>query len=131
MSGATDEKLRTLARRLAGRIALDVARQHSTRRRGVGRISPQPASRAQGDLDIEASLDRIVDARATRSTPSLDDLTVRAWDRPATSICLLVDRSGSMSGPRLAAAAVAASAVIYRQGDDCSVIAFSDQAIVV
>ena len=33
--------------------------------------------------------------------------------------------------PQYSAAALAAAAVVYRQGDDCSVVAFSDQAIVV
>ena len=46
-------------------------------------------------------------------------------------MCLLVDRSGSMFGERLAAAAVAAAAVVYRSGADCSVIAFAEDAIVI
>jgi Mg-chelatase subunit ChlD len=46
------------------------------------------------------------------------------------ALCLLVDRSGSMLGERLAAAAVAAAAVAYRNAEDCSVVAFSDEAIV-
>ena len=35
-----------------------------------------------------------------------------------------------MSGDRLAAAALAAAAVVYRHGVDCSIVAFSDEAVV-
>lgn len=130
LSGATDERLRQLARRLAGRIALGVARHHHTRRRGVGRLRPARADDASGDLDLDASIEAIAAARASGSPLRADDLVVRAWERPGTALSLVIDRSGSMSGPRLAAAAVAIAAVIYRQGDDCSVIAFSDEVIV-
>lgn len=130
MAGATDERLRELSRRLAGRIALGVARHHHARRRGVGRLRSSRADDSGGDLDLDASIDAIVAARAAGRAPRADDLVVRAWDRPGTALSLVIDRSGSMSGPRLAAAAVAIAAVIYRQGDDCSVIAFSDEAIV-
>ena len=130
LTGATDERLRDLARRLAGRVIVDLARAGVSRRRGIGRIDSHPAHRAEGDLDLEASLDAIVAARSTRRPLGRDDLTVRAWSRPDTALCLLVDRSGSMTGERLAAAAVAAASVLYRHGRDCSVVAFSDRAMV-
>ena len=130
LTGATDERLRDLARRLAGRVIVDLARTGVSRRRGVGRIEAQPAHRAEGDLDLDASLDAIVSARSTRRPLGRDDLTVRAWSRPDTALCLLVDRSGSMTGERLATAAVAAASVLYRHGSDCSVVAFGDRAMV-
>ncbi|HKY14773.1 MAG TPA: vWA domain-containing protein [Microthrixaceae bacterium] len=130
LTGATDERLRLLARRLAGRVIVDLARVGVARRRGVGRIDRDRARSAVGDVDLDASVDAIVDARAARRAPNLDDLTVQTWRRPDTALCLLVDRSGSMLGARLAAAAVAAAAVVYRHGHDCSVVAFSDEAIV-
>ena len=131
MSGATDERLREMARALAGRVLVDLARTGVARRRGVGRMRPQRASLAEGDVDLDASLEGIVAARRDGRPPALDDLTVRAWSRPDTALCLLVDRSGSMRGDRLAAAAIAAAAVLYRQGHDCSVVAFAKEAIVV
>jgi Mg-chelatase subunit ChlD len=130
LTGATDERLRELARRLAGRVIVDVASIGAPRRRGVGRMARERAGRTLGDLDVDASLDAVLEARADRRPPHLDDLTVRAWRRPDTALCLLVDRSGSMLGERLAAAAVAAAAVAYRNSADCSVVAFSDEAIV-
>jgi len=131
LTGATDERLRELARTLAGRVLVNIARTGVPRDRGVGRIRPRRASSADGDVDLDASLDAIVAARAERRPPAIDDLTVQAWARPDTALCLLVDRSGSMKGDRLAAAAIAAAAVLYRHGRDCSVVAFASTAIVV
>jgi Mg-chelatase subunit ChlD len=130
MTGATDERLRELARSLAGRVLVDVARQGVARHRGVGRLTRRPAAVAPGDVDVDASLDALVDARAAGVPPRLDDLVVSGWQRPGTALCLLVDRSGSMQGDRLATAAVAAAAVAYRHGADCSVVAFGDEAVV-
>lgn len=126
--GATDERLRVLARRLAGRVVVDLGRIGPERRRGIGRLSSVPLRRAEGDLDLDGSLDSIVSYRAGIADP--DGLRVRAWQRPATAVCLLVDRSGSMAGDRLAAAAVAASAVLFRVPHDCSVVAFAEDAVV-
>jgi Mg-chelatase subunit ChlD len=130
LTGATDEALRELARRLAGRVLVDVARVGAPRRRGVGRMARARAQLTPGDVDVDASLDAVLEARAAQRPLHLDDLTVRAWQRPDTALCLLVDRSGSMLGARLAAAAIAAAAVSYRNAADCSVVAFSDEAIV-
>jgi Mg-chelatase subunit ChlD len=47
------------------------------------------------------------------------------------ALCLLVDRSGSMGGDRLAAAALAAAACAWRCGEDYSVLAFSDKILMV
>lgn len=131
LTGATDERLRELARRLAGRIIVDVAKVGVARRRGTGRLTSQRGVNIEGDVDLDASLDAIVGARAQRRPPHADDLVVRTWARPDTALCLAVDRSGSMNGERLAAAAVSAAAVAHRHGLDCSVIAFSDEVVVI
>ena len=129
LTGATDEGLRLLARRLAGRVIVDLARTGEQRRRGIGRLRTAPLRLADGDIDLDASHDALVSLAAGRA-PDPDDVRVRAWDRPDTALCLLVDRSGSMAGDRLAAAAVAAASVLFRTPEDCSVVAFADQAIV-
>ncbi len=138
LTGATDEGLRTLARRLAGRVLVDVARTGEQRRRGVGRLRRDRADRAEGDLDLDASLDAIGALRTTGIRPGgarpgidADELVVRTWHRPETALCLLVDRSGSMAGDRLAAAAVGAASVLFRAPTDCSVVAFAEDAVVV
>ena len=55
---------------------------------------------------------------------------MRAWVRPDTALCLVVDRSGSMGGQRLATAAVAAATVAWRTPSDYSVLAFAADVLV-
>lgn len=129
VASATDPALRELARRLAGRILVRLARSGRARAAGAGRLTPARLARG-GDLDVDSSLEEIVAAAAGRRSPNPEDMRSRAWARPGTALCLVVDRSGSMGGRRLAAAALAASAVAWRAGDDYSVVAFSDQAVV-
>lgn len=128
MTTATDEALRHIARRLAGRVLVDLARAGPASRRGIGRL--QRRQQDDGDVDLDASLEAILRARGTGQPPRVDELTVAAWARPDTAVCLLVDRSGSMTGERLVSACVAAAAVVLRAGGNCSVVAFSDEAIV-
>ncbi|MEO8887760.1 MAG: VWA domain-containing protein [Jatrophihabitantaceae bacterium] len=121
---ATDESLREAARRLAGRLLLDRARSGSPQRRGVSRLRDVPAD-AGGDLDVDRSLDAIASARAEGRQPGLDELVARDWGRPALAICLVVDASGSMSGARLATAALTAAACAWRAPADLAVLSFA------
>lgn len=129
LTGATDPRLRELARRLAGRLFLDVAKRGPSRPRGTGRLVTQRYRPDGGDLDMDASMDAIVTARSSRSAVDPEDLRIRAWAKPATAICLLVDRSGSMGGKPLATNAVAASAVAWRAPDDYSVLTFGKDVV--
>lgn len=130
MTGATDEKLRALARRLAARLVLGIARADTARRRGIGRMRSLPMDDTGGDLDLDASIESLQLSSATGVAPRPEELSVRTWARPETALCLLIDRSGSMSGERLAAAAVAAAATAERAPEDFSVLAFSDKVLV-
>lgn len=130
MNGATDEGLRTLARGLAGRIMVDLARQGLTARRSVGRLTRRPLDRTSGDIDLDASLDELVAARRGDRPADPSALVGATWERPDTAVCLLVDRSGSMHGARLAAAALAAATVALRAPTSCSVVAFAQESIV-
>ena len=131
LSGATDEKLRTLARELAGRVVIDVVRAGTPRRRGIGRLRHQRADRSDGELDLDRGLETVAIARAHQEAPSLEDLHAREWSKPSLALCLLIDRSGSMTGERLAAAAVAAAACLWRAPIDTSVVAFAEEAVVI
>ncbi len=131
MSGATDRRLAGLAAKIAGRLVLDVARSGPVSARGVGRMVSLRADRAAGDLDLDRSVDEIVRAGAASEPVSLDELRVRAWQRPATALALVIDRSGSMSGHRLATAAVCAAACAWRAPADWSVLAFGEKVIAV
>lgn len=130
LTGATDERLRALARRLAGRIMVDVARRGRARPRRVGRMVRRHFRDDGGEIDLDGSLEAIAIARGTGSAVDPADLVVRDWAKPGTGLCLLVDRSGSMTGRPLATAAVAAAAVATRAVSDYSVVAFAADAIV-
>jgi Mg-chelatase subunit ChlD len=131
MTRATDARLRDLARRLAGRLMLDVARRGKARPRGTGHIQTAPYVPDAGDLDIDASTEAIVEARAAGAAVDPERLRVRRWVQPRTAVCLLVDRSGSMGGRPLATSAVAAAAVAFRAPDDFSVVSFAKESVVV
>ena len=128
LTAATDRDLAALARRLAGRLVLDIARGGRAAGRGVGRLVTAAADRTDGDLDVDASLDALQTAVATATSPRLDEMRVRAWKRPSTAICLLIDRSGSMHGTRLVTACVTAAGCAWRAPDDYSAVAFADDA---
>ena len=129
LTGATDQRLRELARRLAGRLFLDVAKRGPALSRGTGKLTTQRYRPDGGDLDLDASFDAVLTARSRGSAVDPDDLRVRSWSTPATAICLLVDRSGSMAGKSLATNAVAASAVAWRAPDDYSVLSFGKDVV--
>ncbi|MPQ98962.1 VWA domain-containing protein [Modestobacter sp. I12A-02628] len=126
MAIATDERLRAAARRLAARIVLDLARRGTALGRGIGRLRAVPASTG-GDLDVDASLDAVLAGRAERRPPDADELVARQWARPELALCLVVDRSGSMGGERLAAAALTASACAFRAPGDHAVLVFAGE----
>lgn len=130
LTAATDRKLRELARRMAGRLFLDLSRRGPYRPRGVGKMVEQRYRPDGGDIDLDASMDAIVEAGGRGRAVDPDRLRVRGWVKPGTAFCLMVDRSGSMGGKPLATSAVAAAAVAWRSPDDYSVIAFAKDAVV-
>lgn len=130
MTSATDPVLRELAKRLAGRLFVDVARRGPVRPRGIGTIATTPYRPDAGDLDIDASIDALAEARAHGGVVDTDALRVRSWVKPGTALALLVDRSGSMGGRPLATSAVAAAAVAWRAPQDYSVMAFGSDVVV-
>lgn len=130
LTAATDPKLRQLARRLAGRLMLDVARRGAHRGRGVGRMTLRSYQPDAGDIDIDVSLDAINEIRR-HGTTDVDQLKVRGWMKPSTALCLVVDRSGSMGGRPLATSAIATAAVTARNPSDYSVVVFGSDVVVV
>ena len=131
MAAAADRRMAALAARLAGRLALDLARSGASSAGGVGRLASARADHGSGDIDMDRSLDGLVEARAADRVVRLDELWVQHWQRPDTAIALILDRSGSMGGPRLAAAAVATAACALRAPQQWSVLAFGDRVVAI
>lgn len=129
MTRATDVRLRELAKSLAARIFVDLSQSEPPDERGIGRIVRRRYRSDLGDLDVDASLEALVEAQAGQRAVDPDDLVVRTWGRPATSWCLLVDRSGSMHGGPLATAALAAAAVSARAEGRYAVLSFGRDVV--
>lgn len=127
MTAATDRALRELAQQLAGQLFLDLAREHRADDRGIGKIT-SGRYRPEGDLDLDASLEHLVEARARGEAVDAESLRVTTWAAPSTAWCLLVDRSGSMNGEPVATAAMAAAAIVQRAGE-CAVLSFSRDVV--
>ena len=127
---ATDPALAVQARRLAARLVVDVVRRGPVAGRGIGRLVTTRFV-GDGDLDLDGSLDGVLEARATASAVDPHDLRERRWTRPDLAVCLCLDRSGSMGGAPLAASALATAAVMLRAPGEVTVLAFSSEIVVV
>ncbi|MGY1832274.1 AAA family ATPase [Geodermatophilus sp. SYSU D01180] len=111
LAAATDRELRAAARRLAGRVFVQVGRVGRSRTRGTRRLVPD--RHGDGDLDLDRTLDRW-----DVGTPlQAGDLVTRRWTGHRRAVCLAVDTSGSMTGLGVAIAAVAAAGVVLT-GDE-------------
>lgn len=108
MAVATDAALRAAARRLAGRVFVQLGRVGPARARGTRRLGPSRG--LEGDLDLDRTLDRWQPAAAGR--PGVDDIVTRSWTAHRRAVCLVVDVSGSMQGLAVALASVAAAGVV-------------------
>ena len=106
LARATDKDLRAAARRLAARVFFRLGRAGQKPARGTRRLG---ASRAEGDLDLELTLDRW----SGPWPPAAHELVTRSWRAHRRALCLLIDSSGSMSGAAVAMAAVAAASVVF------------------
>ncbi|MDQ2811768.1 MAG: VWA domain-containing protein [Actinomycetota bacterium] len=124
MTNATDEHLRAAAIRLGASIVLERARAGRVSTRGISRLRPVRGA-ADGDLDIDASIEGVSAARSEARPITLDDLTTAHWARAQTAFAVVVDRSGSMSGARLAAAATVAAACALRAPREHAVLSFA------
>ncbi|GAA4837100.1 hypothetical protein GCM10023201_27630 [Actinomycetospora corticicola] len=129
MTKATDETLREKARRLAGTILLERSKVGPSRARGSSKLRLRPADRG-GDLDVDASMEALTEARASGLPAHLEDLYAVDWAQPGIALCLLVDTSGSMTGGRLAAAALTAAACAWRAPEEFAVVSFEREATV-
>jgi len=130
---ATDERLRAAARRLAPRVFIQLGRIGRQRARGTRRLAPN--RHADGDLDLDRTMDRWLGSGPGPWPPRQEGVITRHWTAHRRAVCLLVDSSGSMTGLAVALAAVAAAGVVLadeggRDRLDPSVLAFGAEVTV-
>ncbi len=130
MTTATDENLRAAAIRLSAGIVLERARVGRVGMRGISRLRPVRGA-IDGDLDIDASIEGVSAARAEARPVVPDDLTTVQWAKARTAFAVVVDRSGSMSGAGLAAAATVAAACALRAPQEHAVLSFAGSVEVI
>jgi len=125
-AGRDPETLRR-ARQIAARLAVPRPRRDVTARRGVGELASVRYRGGSDDIDLDATLDQLVE----HPVPEDDDIIVRERVRTRRSVVLAVDVSGSMRGERVRTAAATVGALAGELGrDDLAVIAFwSDAAV--
>lgn len=130
LTGATDVALRALARRLAARVVVDLARDRLPDTRGIGQFVTRRYRNPGDDIDLDRSIDVLAGADLARGGVRLEELSSRSWADRSTAWCLLVDRSGSMHGRPLATAALAAAAVALRADrDEYAILSFARDVV--
>jgi Mg-chelatase subunit ChlD len=124
---ADPETLRR-AQQIAARLAIPRARKDFTSRRGSGELVSVPYRGGSDDIDLDATVDRLVE----HPVPEDEDIIVRDRIRTRRSVVLAVDISGSMRGERVRTAAATVGALVGELArDDLGVIAFwSDAALI-
>jgi magnesium chelatase subunit D len=105
---ATDVQLRAAARRLAGRVFIQLGKVGPAKARGTRRMGLSRGG--EGDLDLDRTFDAWQPGVSRR--PAADDFVTRTWTAHRRAVCLVVDISGSMQGLAVALAAVAAAGVV-------------------
>jgi Mg-chelatase subunit ChlD len=125
--GERDPETLRRARQIAARLAVPRPRRDVTARRGVGELASVRYRGGSDDIDLDATLDQLVE----HPVPEDDDIIVRERVRTRRSVVLAVDVSGSMRGERVRTAAATVGALAGELGrDDLAVIAFwSDAAV--
>ncbi|HWE55179.1 MAG TPA: vWA domain-containing protein [Acidimicrobiales bacterium] len=127
LTRATDPRLRAQARDLAAALVIPAARRAGPSRPG-GSARLGPVRDGGVDLDIDATVERLGEHPELRA----EDLRWRGWRRPGRAVVLVVDASGSVTGPPLATAVITAAALAARTGpgDQLAVVAFWSKAVV-
>ncbi|HET6965492.1 MAG TPA: vWA domain-containing protein [Acidimicrobiales bacterium] len=127
LTRATDPRLRERARRVASSLVVPAARVSGPSVAG-GSSRLGPVRDGGVDLDLDATLEQLGETPQLRA----GDLRWRGWRRPGRAVVLLIDASGSVTGPPLTTAVVTAAALAARSGpsDELAVVAFWSRSVV-
>ncbi|MGH9296133.1 MAG: hypothetical protein ACRD0B_12440, partial [Acidimicrobiales bacterium] len=152
LARATDAALRRLARALAPELLVALVRvERRQSAPGVARLAP--TRDASAELDVDATVESlaaspftlvanssagVVPAGSGSPSPQrkplalrTNDLSFRTWRRAARAYVLVVDASGSVTGPPLSCAVVTAAALAdrVRPPEEIAVVAFWSRAV--
>jgi len=119
------EDLRSLAERYASRLILKLASQISDVGVRSGLLREMPANLDDDEIELDATIERILDNRAA---PLSENLRVLKR-RPQREACVVIlDHSRSMHGIKVAMAALSAATIALHFQQDSGVVAFNSQA---
>ena len=125
ISHQLDPELREVAKRYASRLIVQMASQIANLGVRSGRLHPAPGALDQDEIEIDATLERIIDHR---DRPLEENLVVLAR-RPEQRACVvMLDHSHSMTGVKIAMAALTAAVIALHFKRDYGIVTFNTQA---
>jgi len=118
--------LRQIAKDAAKRVLIDIAKARSSSLIGSSEAGPLPEGTTRpyfiGDdpeaIDLDESIDNVIQLGKQLDDIRLDDFIVRKEVTGRRCVVFLVDISGSMQGPPLAAASIACAMLLLTFGRD-------------
>jgi len=120
-----DPELEEIAKRYATRLIIRLASQIANIGVKTGSLYRSTTEAAWDEIDVDATLERILDRPASR----LDENLVFLARRPEQKACVvMLDHSYSMKGIKISMAALTAAAIALHFKQDYGVVAFSTGA---
>ena len=125
ISHQLDPELREIAKRYASRLIVQMASQIANLGVKSGRLYPTQGSLDQDEIEIDATLERIID---NRDRPLEENLVVFTR-RPEQKACVvMLDHSHSMTGIKISMAALTAAVIALHFKRDYGIVTFNTQA---
>lgn len=125
ISHQLDPELREIAKRYASRLIVQMASQIANLGVKSGRLHPVRGSVDQDEIEIDATLERIIDHR---DRPLEENLVVLTR-RPEQKACVvMLDHSHSMTGIKISMAALTAAVIALHFKRDYGIVTFNTQA---
>lgn len=121
-----DEQLREAAKRYASRLILKIAKEVANLGVKSGSLQPVGDHLASDEIEIDLTLERIVE----RPTESIEDNLVVLARRPEEreACVVMLDHSSSMQGFKVAIAALTAATIALHYKENYAVVAFNTRA---
>jgi len=125
ISQQLDPELREIAKRYASRLIVQMASQIANLGVKSGRLHPVQGSVDQDEIEIDATLERIIDHRYR----PLEENLVVFTRRPEQKACVvMLDHSHSMTGIKISMAALTAAVIALHFKRDYGIVTFNTQA---